>query len=396
MFTRIRTAILAAVAMVSTLGCSPSPSRPPALPSGAATQPSGSSPAAVTGSPARGTYCRVETPPSWQQALAAGRVPVNRGDDLLVKAASPDGTSLFAQVTRPGWRGLVWLQNGGTTQTTVMTLADPVEQQFIDGGFDGRWLVFAIGYDRRRPDDWTVHAWDSTAGGLPWQIADNRKALKSPWIRPVVHRGKAAWIAGAEGLQATVHLYDLASSTDRIVHSGPATGVFFLDSWLVWRDGYETDPAPLRAVDIDRAVPVGLPPVMQGIRSLRYANGNGTTVIWVQSNGAAAPGPGPRPSMTLMAWRPAWDRPQLIVTTTTPHESIEWPYIASDLVSWGNLKAFFIADLRTRSYAQITPQFGAILIWGDTLMVHYYRGDRRTSGDETVIRASQLPSLPTC
>jgi hypothetical protein len=324
-------------------------------------------------------FCQVPLPAAWQAALDAGRVAVPAGAGLVVMAAAADGSSVFAQVNRPGSSELDWLN--GQSRTTVMRLDDPVNQQFIAGGFDGRWLVFGIRYDLSLVDEWNVYAWDSHSGGDPRKIADNRAGVPGPWIMPVVGHGKAAWIQGTAGRQSDVHLYDLATGTDRVVQRTPATGVFFTDSWLVWRDGYaDGSPVHLKAVDAATAEPVTLPPALADAQSSHYANGDGQTLVW-DHNGA------------LLGWRPQWTNPRLILAD---RNAIEWPYVGSDLVSFGNTLAYFVADLRSGSYTQVTPQYGYVQTFGDALVVMYYNPDKSATGPTSVVRASALPPLPSC
>lgn len=348
-------------------------------------------------------FCRVELPSSWRQALTAGRLSTKVGEDVHVKVASTDGSSYFAQVSRAGWRGMVWYRDGGARQTTVMTLDDPVEEQVAHAGFDGRWLVFAIMHDRRQFHDWTVYAWDSVAGGRPRAIADNRKAIRSPWIRPEVHKGKASWVegiaaaTGVDGPQARVHLYDLASGTDKVVHSAPATEVFFLDSWLVWRAGYEGDPSPLRAVDIDSGDLVDLPPQMREIRSDAHVRGDAGTIAWTRRDGdVPVSADQPPPSRSIVAWRRDWPGHRTIATLP-PDEYLEWPEVAGDLVAFvtndGNA---YVADLRHGSYVWLGEEFAFVSLWGDTIMTAYRNQDKAAPARITLVRASELPPLPSC
>lgn len=353
------------------------------------TAPTKASPPAVAES-----FCEVALPSAWHAALTSGRLPARAGERLIVQVASEDGGSLFVQVTTARTRELVWFR--GDARTTVMAVTDPINHQFIGGGFDGRWLVFAVGYNLREPHDWAVYAWDSVTATAPRQIANNRRAVKSPWIQPTVHAGKAAWIEGVDGLQARVHLFDLASHTDRVVHTGAATGVFFLGSWLVWREGYDNAPAPLRAIDMNTGSPAALPAALAAARSARYANGSGSTVVWDTADSTTAGAAQPAGTSRLMAWRNGWRQPRQLITARPERgETVEWPYTSGDFVSFGNGKAFYVADLRTGAYTQVTPAFGGIRTFGNIMVIGFYSTEKSTS-TTAIVRASQLPALPGC
>ena len=94
--------------------------------------------------------------------------------------------------------------------------------------------------------------------------------------------------------------------------------------------------------------------------------------------------------------RSEWTAARTIVSTDAPDETLEWPTIAGDLVGWGNLKAFFVADTRSGSYVQITPHFGSVEAWGDALLVHFHETDQRRGTRSSIVRASELPALPQC
>jgi hypothetical protein len=259
-----------------------------------------------------------------------------------------------------------------------MAVTDLAKSYFLDGGFDGRWAVFAVS-DSPRFVGGKVFAWDSQTSGPTRKLADHATAVGL--IGPLVHRGMAAWVESGQ-----VHLFDLVAGTERVLPDTTATSLFFTDSWLVWVNGSDHPSHRFRAVDAITGAPVALPLALSSVTSQRYANGGGQTVVWTLWVGDQGGG-------ALMGWRPGWAGPRPLVTVTPT--SVEWPYVGGDLVSFGD-GPYFVADLRSGSYTQITPQATYIRIVGDALVVYYFRGDKTVIGPTSVVHVSQLPPLPKC
>jgi hypothetical protein len=322
-------------------------------------------------------FCQVDLPPAWRSALSAGTLVAPPGTSQDVIGSSEDGTSLLVQATKNGTRTLEWVRSG--SRTTVMAVTDPANDSFLDGAFDGRWAVFAVSHSPQTIGTGNLFAWDSQTGGPPRKLADQAAAYGS--TGPLVHRGMAAWVDSGR-----VHLFNLANGTDRVMPDTMATSLFFTDSWLVWVNGSDHPSLRFSAVDAITGVPVTLPPALSSAMSQRYANGGGQTVVWTQWGDDQG-------GDTLMGWRPGWAGPRALVTVTRTR--FEWPYVGGDLVSFGN-GAYFVADLRSGSYAQVTPDAGYIRVVGDALVVEYFSGDKTVTGSTSVVHASQLPPLPKC
>jgi hypothetical protein len=320
------------------------------------------------------TACEVGLPAAWTTAFAAGTLVSPPGMDQRVIASSDDGTSLFVQATTGGHRTLDWVRSTG--RTTVMAVTDPFNDQFIEGGFDGRWVVFGVSYNPQAEGNATIFAWDSRTGGAPRKLSDGAAG-------PVVHGGKAAWV---DANSNQIHLYDLATARDVRLPAVRPGGPFFTDSWLVWDDGSDHASRRLHAVDPATAAPVTLPPALSDATSLRYANGGGQTVVWSQWDGD-------QPRSTLMGWRSGWAKPRPLAVTPAP---VEWPYASGDLANFDENTTTYVADLRSGSYARISPAISYLRVVGDTVVISYATANDRISGPISVVRASQLPPLPKC
>jgi hypothetical protein len=315
-------------------------------------------------------FCKVDLPDSWRSALAAGTLTTDPGVGEWVVAASDDAAAEFVLVTRPGSRTLDWLSAGG--RTTVMTLG--ANDEVVESSFDGRWLVFAVAHHPENLSLWSLYVWDSQTRAAPKRIVDN--TTDAPLIRPAARHGKAAWLSNGGQL----HFYDLATGKDTVLADAQATTAFFTDSWLVWRAGDNAN-GRLRAVDGAEGTPVTLPAALTGETGMQYVAGGGNTIVWTKGN-------------TMMGWRNGWADAKQLITLNTG--LVEWPHVGGDLVSFGDTVAYFVADLRSGSYTQVTPEAGDARALPGGLIVGYYSGDKTKPGPSTVVATKNLPALPAC
>jgi hypothetical protein len=320
------------------------------------------------------TACEVGLPAAWTTSFAAGTLASPPGTDQRIIASSDDGTSLFVQATTGGKRTLDWVRRTG--RTTIMEVSDSFNDQFIEGGFDGRWVVFGVSHNPQAQGNAPVFAWDSQTGGAPRELSQGAAG-------PVVHSGKAAWI---DAYSNQVHLYDLATGQDIRLPAIRPGGPFFTDSWLVWDDGSDHASRRLHAVDPVTAAPVTLPSALSSLTSLRFVNGGGETVVWTQWDGVEA-------GSTLMGWRPGWATPRPLAVTAA---EVEWPYVSGDLADFTENTTTYVADLRSGSYAPISPAVSYLRVVGDTVVISYATANYRIAGPISVVRASTLPPLPKC
>ncbi|MFE5613440.1 hypothetical protein ACFQ83_44305, partial [Streptomyces sp. NPDC056540] len=188
-----------------------------------------------------GTAQKVDTPAAWKQARAAGMLQAAQGESSGPMAVAPDGSSVIAASRRDGRVTLVWLRDQGRERTTIYTVADSARVASALADFDGRWLVFNVLAPNDVGSQWELLAWDSRAGGAPKSIAEtlvgaDGNPVPGPFTYPWVNDGKATWVQGVSDgtkdqkltdVQRQVHLYDLASATDKIVHTGRMAPSFF-------------------------------------------------------------------------------------------------------------------------------------------------------------------------
>ncbi|MER5933563.1 hypothetical protein [Streptomyces sp. NPDC002054] len=371
------------VALASTLGCSSAPHLPTATADSSASpslhpRPTRPGPGTGTG-PDATTFCRAALPADWQRAQTSGALTAASGETLDPIAVAPDGKSVFAVSRAAGAPALVWLREHGTRRTTVHTAAHPERGGFGLADFDGRWLVFSVLHSNDIASKWDLYAWDSVSGGAPRRIAQSAlgpdgAVVPGPFLYPWVHRGRATWVqAVGDGtrnqklsdIQRQVHLYDLATGSDRIVRSGHMAPSFFAGETVVWPEAFAMDtPVKLAAADA-AGNPVQLPAALSAAEGSPSPASDGTTWAWTGAD-----------RRTLYAWRAGWAAPAVVVRG----ESIDWVRVASDVITWTDPVATWGADVRTRAYTQLTAQHGGSISHGRAVAVSQPAADGRPAG----------------
>ncbi|MFE1416466.1 hypothetical protein ACFW6F_37565 [Streptomyces sp. NPDC058746] len=300
-----------------------------------------------------------------------------QGESLNPLAVAPDGSSVMAASQRDDRVTLVWLRDQGRKRTTIYTDDNDGKGGLGLADFDGRWLVFNTLDSNDVASKWELFAWDSQAGGAPKSIAKtqvdaNGNAVPGPFLIPWVSNGMATWVQGVSDgtknqkltdVQRQVHLYDLASATDEIVHTGHMAPSFFAGDTVVWPEAFAIDtPTKLTAVTA-QGTPVSLPAALAAADGSPASASDGTTWAWT--------GVG---NKNLYAWRAGWPTPVMV------HEGapIDWVHVAGDVITWTDSTATWAADLRGRAYTQMTPQYGGTSSHGTAVVVSYPGPDRRS------------------
>jgi hypothetical protein len=267
----------------------------------------------------------------------------------------------------------------------VVALPD-VEQQIFAAAFDGRWLVFSVWDHPDLQTSWTMYAWDSTAAAPPRALG--RAEAEGVFPYPLVDNGRAFWTLAGQAHHNEVHVTELATGQDRVLDTGWDDYPFRHGSLVVWPRRSDSTTT-LRAASIDTGEAESLPGPMQvTLAPPVFVAGDTQTFAWVGDAGAS-----------LHTWHDGAPGAATIVANVPQGQVIQWPQVAGPFVTWDNGSAQFVADLRSGSYAQITPAFGATLLSGDALVVTYAPTSSKGSlsiVDSTLIRPSQLPPLPTC
>jgi hypothetical protein len=356
----------------------------------------------------------VALPDGWSDALADGRVPVPEGERAVLTEVGPGAGWAVLQSSGPGDGGerrSVVLREGDEPRR-VMRLADPVEHQLGSADFDGRWLVFDVVEGRQLESPWTLYAWDAASGrrepvARAEVAGDGQSAVPGPFVQAVVRSGRLFWAQGTGGGKSAVYARDLgggdgsAGGERRTVYEGVVDTPFAAGGLLVWlRQGESRGGQPetrLAAVSMDTLRRVELPAPIAELRNIRYVASDGRTWAW-------AGGDVERPR--LYVWRDGWPKPLALVrgggAGAVPEPElggVDQVQVSGDVVTWRTTEAAWALDLRTRSYARITPRYGYALARDGGLGVAYPEGEAKDPGAADVVqltRASTLPPLPEC
>lgn len=412
-------AALGAVLLAGTPACSPGGGDGADDGDGSRTRTAAPPTGAPTGEPVRDRACEVELPGAWSDTLADGRIPVPEGERAVLTEVGPGAGWAVLQSTGGeeggdpdgGEEGRTVELREGDEPRQVMRLADPVEHQVGSADFDGRWLVFDVVEGRQLESPWTLYAWDATSGrrepvAEAELTGDGQSAVPGPFVQAVVRSGRLFWAQGTGGGKSAVYARDLgggAGGERRTVYEGVVDTPFAAGGLLVWlRQGESSAGRPetrLAAVSMDTLRRAELPGPIAELRNVRYMASDGRTWAW-------AGGDVERPR--LYVWREGWRKPLALVRGggggggAAPEPElggIDQVQVSGDVVTWRTTEAAWALDLRSRSYARITPRYGYALARDGGIAVTYPEGEAKDPGATDVIqltRASALPPLPGC
>ena len=360
-------------------------------PTSQASQPSQPSTTSAPPAGAAGSFCAVANPATLTQAETAGAIATSTGETLVPEAVAPDGSSFVAMDGNgvQNLKNLVWFSNHGSKRQTVFTLSAPYAG-YGAVSFDGRWVIFMADHSQDLTGAWDLYAWDSQGTAAPRVVAsDPGTAANAPVEWPEVRGGKATWVQGlADGTQQ-VHLYDLAASQDKIVHTGHVGASVFAGDLVVWTEALQANgPVTLAAVSASTGASTPLPgPLAQAQTAPATIASDGSTWAWTSAD-----------YRTLYAWHAGLPA-AVTVRTADQGDQLDSLGVSGDVVTWTDSTATFAADLATGSYTQVTKEYGSALTNGDAVAVYYPLGDVK-SPDLTyaayVLRISALTGLPKC
>jgi hypothetical protein len=192
--------------------------------------------------------------------------------------------------------------------------------------------------------------------------------------------------------QSTLLRYRIANRALEEVAHGGIPGVHRMGSWLVWPQREAAGkPSTLRAISFDTGQPVQLPAPLTGIRDPSYLAFSDDTAAWVDKD-----------LLRLSVWHTGWEEPVFIVAARREDsEYLQFPDIASEIITWSNNNAQFALDLRGGSYTQITPEFGSTTAHGGPYLIIGFapdlsQGKENARSQKTVIDTRTLPPLPGC
>ena len=305
-------------------------------------------------------------------------------------ALSPSGDKIVREVRKVSVAHLEMGSPGGKQQT-IATIANTDAGGYLEyADFDGRWVVYVLGYSQNIANRWAIYAWDSQSAAAPHKIAVSRSGthwILDPDVK--VHQGKATWVA-SPGTTAVleIHLFKLASDRDQIVETGNVGPPFFTDNLLAWPESKApSDPSRLKAYDIVSGAMANLPDALKVIENGFSIASDGHNSAW--TGGAM--------QKEVWAWHTGWAAPRKIYDAGQGSWVSE-VQLTGDIVSWTG-DATWAADLRSGSYVKLTPDSGISMASGTRLGFMY-----NTTGGKSqyppivsvVVDVSKLPPLPAC
>lgn len=337
-------------------------------------------------------WCQAPATAAWRRVLARHVVPLSRTLSLQSFALAPRGRSFFADVRSPDFSGVARI---GTPATAIIRIrAFPESNRDAAGGsFDGRWLVWKEYHGFTSFDDFTVYVWDSRTG----KVARIGRATRgpdgqfweSPWQGPEVRNGVATWAQGSgpDGL-TDVHVYDLRTGQDRVIHTGHASGPFLLAGGLV---AWPESPAAgaytkMYVASVKSGQIVATPPALASLSGISGLATDGRQIAYPDAN------------YKSLWWSPSLQQPpQEILATRYTHYVDNSVAIAGRYISFGSQPNLYIADTRTHRYVEIEHAYGWTELNGAALLVDYGNNTKKTlnyRGHLVLIPLRDLPESP--
>ena len=324
--------------------------------------------------------CRVDLPAAWSTRLRTGVVTPARHEVLTVALGAPDGSVFAVSDVRGVRHALVWRH--GRDERVVQDLGlKHLQWQVLGATFDGRYLAYRVDHAYSSFEDFSVYVWDSQATKRPVEIAHGEpdahgELMQTPFVDPVLADGWVYWTQtrDADPGHTVLSGYRLSDGhLERLSRGYGRAPVRFGDA-LVWADSAKPASAStLRMIDLATHQPLTLPAQLAGVKGPFYLAGNPATLAWV----------GGSKGQQLWVWRTGWPDPRLLVGDA---DSAQFPKIAGDVVVYGAQDAVYAADLRSWSYAKVTPQYGGIDADGGPVVTVGYAPTSKDRGSVETVR----------
>lgn len=310
-------------------------------------------------------------PADWQHALAAGEVPVAGGEHLDVQLSGADGTT-FAVSTLKHRHVLQWRR--GSRLGVVQDFGDHQDWQVLGATYDGRYLAYRVDQSLENFDDFSLYVWDALTKKVPTKIAHSEKdadgvLMASPFVDPVLAGGWVFWTQTRDHDPGHTVLsgYRISNGHREMLSRGYGRAPVRFGSDLVWSDSDgAAQTTRLRFLDLQTRKRVQTPAALRKVGGIFYLAGDSDTLVWV------AGGSGRQ----LWTYRAGWPAPRLLVDKA---RAPQFPMIAGDVVVFGQQDAMYAADLRSWSYAKVTPQYGGISADGGPVITVGYAPRSKTS-----------------
>jgi hypothetical protein len=336
------------------------------------------------------SFCEVPMPDSWKLTIASGKI-AGEGTWSRVVALDPNGDKTVKEIRKGSSNYLELTSSSGELQTIAKIAHTDAGGYLETADFDGRWVVYSLGYGQSIANRWAIYAWDSHSAEPPQKVASwrpNSRMTLDPELH--LHQGKATWIAGSAIKDALeVHLFDLATKNDLIVETGAIYGhPFFAKNLLVWPESNGSGrPLKMNAYDIATSTRVNLPATLNTIQKVGSIVGDSSTWAWV----------GGSTFSEVWVWRTGWSSSRKIFDSGKG-SWVSSVQLAGDIVTWTS-DATYAANLDTGSYVKLTPDYGSSMAKGSFLEFSYATTNIKSQympQDSFVVDVRKLAPLPTC
>lgn len=326
---------------------------------------------------------------AWKKALAKGVVALSRRASLTPLASADDGRTFFASMYSKSYSGVVRVDAATSRITRIRRFPVARTDQAADASFDGRWLVWRELRGFQLPRTIAVWAWDSLTGRLQRIAAATVAPSGANWSGSAaeVRDGLVTWTQPSETRGLTdVHVLDLASGRDHVVHRGHVDESFFVDGGLVvWSTAAKRGGSSVTgAVKARTGRPVAVPRALAGLRGAAGLATDGaaiayTDIHWSSLWWSPALGTAPKRLFAAIANNPIGDSIQ----------------VAGRYISFGVAPRAYLADTVSRRYVEISPG-GWTRLDDKSLIIarpSTVKADHAVS-DVIFLSLSSLPAMP--
>lgn len=354
-----------------------------------ATQHAASSPARTYGS-----WCQADLDPAWRRVLVHHILPLSRTTSLGPFELAPNGRSFFGDVRSRAFSGVARINARTGAITKIRAFPDP-KHNSGEGSFDGRWLVWYEYHGFSSFNNFKIYAWDSRTREVKRIGAaargPNGRLWDSPWQSPEVRNGLATWAQGSgpDGM-TKVHVYDLRSGEDRVIHTGHADGPFLLDHRLV---AWPESPSPGAYVQMYVANAltgkrVKTPAALRVLHGISSLDTDGRQIAY------------PSAGFKSLWWSPSLrTKPTEIVAARRLNYIDNSVRIGGRYVSFGIQPPLFLADTKTQRYLEIERQYGYTELNAKALLVDYGNNTKKRldfRAHVVLVPLRDLPPMPPC
>ena len=338
-------------------------------------------------------WCKARPSAAWQRILSSHPVPLARTTSLVPWTLAHDGRTFFATVHSSTFSGVARISATKKRVTRIKAFPDAENDQ-ADGAFDGRWLVWNEYHGFDSFDDFTTWAWDSRSGAVR-QIGSATRSpgggfWENPWRQPDVRDGIATWAQGSGPDDLTeVHVYDLQSGRDRVVHEGHTQGSFLLAGHLVaWPESFTRGAETrMNAASALTGEPAAVPLALAHVHGVSGLATDGHRIAY------------PDGRYKSLWWSPSLrGSPRRITATRGANHIDNSVQIGGRYIGFGIQPRVYIGDTRTRRYLKIADRGGWTRIDRTSLLVLFATGSKQLDAVAPIsfVRLRDLPPMPAC